>query len=278
MAKHQIVNSNDFLGEFIGTFILVFFGCGSVAVTVLFSAHTGLFQIAMVWGIGVSLAIYSTRHLSCAHLNPAVSIAMVLGKRMHIRRLPVYIAAQFLGAFFAAGILYLLYSPSIAQFEQLHHIVRGSADSIKSAMIFGEFYPNPGAGAVASVSMLIAFLAEFMGTFALVFLIFSLTEGCNVGRPDDTISPLFIGLTITIIISVIAPLTQAGLNPARDLSPRLFSMLMGWGKAALPDDKCGFFVVYILGPILGGSIAALIFTRIIEPQMNKRSQSDNCCS
>ncbi len=75
--------ARDFVGEFIGTFILVFFGCGSVAVTVLFSAHVGLFQVAIVWGIGVALAIYATRHLSCAHLNPAVSIAMVVAKRMN---------------------------------------------------------------------------------------------------------------------------------------------------------------------------------------------------
>ena len=64
-------HKREFAGERIGTFILVLFGCGSVAVTVLFGAHQGLFQVAMAWGIGVTLAIYSTRHLSYAHLNPA---------------------------------------------------------------------------------------------------------------------------------------------------------------------------------------------------------------
>ena len=68
----------EFIGETLGTFILVLFGCGSVAVSVLFNAHHGLMQIAIAWGIGVALAIYLTRHLSCAHLNPAVSIAMVI--------------------------------------------------------------------------------------------------------------------------------------------------------------------------------------------------------
>jgi len=71
---------SDFVGEFIGTFLLVFFGCGSVTVSVLYSAFSGLFEVAAIWGIGVALAIYATRHLSCAHLNPAVSIAMVLAK------------------------------------------------------------------------------------------------------------------------------------------------------------------------------------------------------
>ena len=103
-------------------------------------------------------------------------------------------------------------------------------------MMFGEFYPNPGLGSGVTVSTINAFLAEMSGTFALVFLIFSLTDGCNVGRPDDSLSPLFVGLAITIIISVIAPLTQAGLNPARDLSPRMFAYLTGWREAAFPDS------------------------------------------
>ena len=71
--------SQHFVGELVGTFLMVFFGCGSVAVSVLFSAHSGLFQIAMIWGLAVTIAIYATRHLSCAHLNPAVSIAMFVG-------------------------------------------------------------------------------------------------------------------------------------------------------------------------------------------------------
>lgn len=267
---------HDFYGELIGTFILVFFGCGSVAVTVLFGSLVGLFQIAAVWGIGVTLAIYATRHLSCAHLNPAVSLAMVLGKRMSFRKLPIYLSAQFLGAFLSAVVLYALFAHSIAEYEQLHGIVRGSLDSVNTAMMFGEFYPNPGAGASASVSTLNAFCAEAFGTFALVFLIFSLTEGCNVGRPDDTLIPLFIGLSVALIISVMAPLTQAGLNPARDLSPRIFAYLAGWKDAAFPDHHLGFLTVYVLGPLTGGAFAAPFFTRVLEPLMNRKKEGSDC--
>ncbi|NOX24840.1 MAG: aquaporin family protein [Deltaproteobacteria bacterium] len=271
-----MLNVRDFTGEYIGTFLLVFFGCGSVAVTILFSAHTGLFQVAAVWGIGVALAIYATRHLSCAHLNPAVSIAMVVGGRMAPAKLPGYLTGQFLGAFCAAAVLYALLSPSIALYESLHGIVRGTPASIQTAMMFGEFYPNPGSGAAAAVSTMTAFFAEGVGTFALVFLVFALTEGCNIGRPDDSLAPLFIGLTVTAIISVLSPLTQAGLNPARDLAPRLFSMLAGWGKAALPDNHFGFLTVYVLGPIVGAVLAALLFTKIIEPLMNDK-RNNGCC-
>ncbi|WP_252176200.1 MIP/aquaporin family protein [Endozoicomonas sp. 4G] len=265
----------DFVGEFIGTFILVLFGCGSVAVTVLFSAHAGLFQVAMVWGLAVTLAIYATRHLSCAHLNPAVSIAMVVSRRMPVTLLPCYLIAQFAGAFVAAALLYLLFSSSIMQFELTHDIVRGTESSIASAMIFGEYYPNPMAGQVASVSTANAFFAECTGTFVLVFMILVLTEACNTGRPDQALAPLFIGLTVAVIISIIAPLTQAGLNPARDLSPRLLASMSGWAGAAFPDDHYGFLTVYVLGPITGGIMAALCFMGVAEPLMKHTTAEEH---
>lgn len=262
---------HDFAGEFVGTMMLVFFGCGAVAVSVLFHAHSGLWQIAMVWGAAVALAIYATRHLSCAHLNPAVSLAMVAAGRMRAAKLPAYLSAQFLGAFAAAGLIYLLFADSIAHFEQLHGIVRGSPASVQTAMMFGEFYPNPGAGTAADVSTTTAFTTEAVGTFLLVFMIFNLTEGCNLGRPDNALAPLFIGATVAIIIAVLAPLTQAGLNPARDLGPRLFSLLAGWHTAALPDTGFGFLSVYVLGPVAGALAAAFAFTQIVEPLMRRKA-------
>lgn len=263
--------SANFIGEFIGTFILVFFGCGAVAVTVLFNSHVELFSVAVIWGLAVILAIYTVRHICCAHLNPAVSIAMVVGKYMPVKKLPIYLMAQFSGAFFASMLLYLLFSSSIEHFESINGILRGTPASIKTAMMFGEFYPNPGTNIVASVSTINAFLAETLGTFVLVFFIFSFTQGCNVGRPDNKIAPVFIGLTVTIIICVIAPLTQAGLNPARDLAPRIFSYLAGWKDAAFSDNHFGVLAVYVLGPITGGILASLFFKKIIHPAMGKTS-------
>ncbi|MCK5805265.1 MAG: aquaporin family protein [Lentisphaeria bacterium] len=263
-----------FIGEALGTFVLVLFGCGSVAVSVLFDAHQGLMQVALAWGVGVSLAIYLTRHLSCAHLNPAVSVAMVLGRRMSPRKLPVYLVAQFAGAVLAALALYALFSPSIAQYESAHGIVRGTAESVKTAMMFGEYYPSPGSTAV--VPLPLAMGAEAFGTFLLTLMIFALTEGCNVGRPDEALAPVFIGLTVTSIICLIAPLTQAGLNPARDLGPRMVAWAMGWGSAAFPDRVGGFFHVYVLAPLLGSMIAATFFVRVLEPVMGRQSIQCDC--
>ena len=264
----------EFIGEALGTFLLVLFGCGSVAVSVLFGAHQGLMPVALAWGIGVMLAIYLTRHLSCAHLNPAVSLAMVASGRMPIRKLPVYVIAQFAGAVLAGLTLYALFAPSIAAYEAAHQIVRGTPESVQTARMFGEYYSSP--GGPATVSLPLAMGAEALGTFLLVLMIFALTEGCNVGRPNDALAPVFIGLTVTSIICLIAPLTQAGLNPARDLGPRMVAWLLGWGQAAFPDRVGGFFHVYVLAPLAGGVLAAQFFVRILEPAMAGPADSCNC--
>ncbi len=267
-------HSKEFIGEALGTFLLVLFGCGSVAVSVLFDAYQGILQIALVWGIGVTLAIYATRHLSCAHLNPAVSLAMFFGKRMKAKKLPIYLLGQFSGAILAGLIVYLLFNPTITAFETAHQIVRGSAESVQTAKMFGEYYANPAGKAV--VSLPLAMVAEGFGTFLLLIMIFALTEGCNIGRPTEALAPLFIGLTVTSIICLIAPLTQAGLNPARDFGPRLVAWLFGWGDAAFPDHSGGFFFVYMLSPVLGGAVASWFFVKILEPAMKKSSVTCGC--
>jgi glycerol uptake facilitator protein len=267
---HAQTHIREAIGEALGTFLLVLFGCGSVAVAVLFSAHQGLMPVAMAWGIGVTLAIYLTRHLSYAHLNPAVSLAMAVSGRMAPRKLPLYLAAQFVGALLAGLTLYALFAPSIAAYEQVQGIVRGAPASVRTAMMFGEFYPNPDGSAV--VSLPLAACAEALGTFLLVLMIFALTEGCNAGRPDGALAPVFIGLTVTSVICLLAPLTQAGLNPARDLGPRLVSWAMGWGAAAFPDRVGGFLHVYVFAPCVGGVLAALFFVHAVEPALRRRGE------
>lgn len=265
---------NEFIGETLGTFLLVLFGCGSVAMSILFDAYNGLFQIALAWGIGVSLAIYLTRHISCAHLNPAVTLAMVISGRMKLKKLPTYFLGQFLGAFFAGLAIYLFFAPSISNYEAINGITRGNIESIETAKMFGEYYKNAGSPAV--VSMPLAMGAEAFGTFILVILIFALTEGCNVGRPDNALAPFFIGLTVSSIICLIAPLTQAGINPARDFGPRMVAWIFGWKGAAFPDQSGGFFFVYILAPLIGGILASWFFVKVLEPAMKSASNECNC--
>jgi glycerol uptake facilitator protein len=142
--------------------------------------------------------------------------------------------------------------------------------------MFGEFYPNPGDISASTVSLPLAMCAEGFGTFLLALFIFALTEDCNVGRPSSDLQPMFIGLTVSSIIFFIAPLTQAGLNPARDFGPRLVAYFAGWGDAALPDSVGGWFWVYVLAPIVGASIAAVFFKYVLEPINEKKNHDCEC--
>lgn len=263
-----MINKASFLGEFIGTFLMVLFGTAIVGASIIFKGIiTNVFQIGLVWAFIISISIYLTRHLSNAHFNPAVSIAMVITKRMSIKELPSYLLGQFLGGFCASLVVYVLYNPAIKIFEQSKGIIRGSAESVATAKMFGEFYISSGN---PLESMLLACLAELIGTFLLVFFIFSLTEDANVGKPNSNTAPLLIGLCVGLLICIIAPITQAGFNPARDFSPRIAAHILGWKSASYPDNMGGFFFVYILAPIIGAIIAGTVFTKFVEPTMKKK--------
>jgi glycerol uptake facilitator protein len=250
-------------GEALGTFLLVFFGCGSVCAAVLHNAQVGVFQVAIVWGIGIAIAIYLTASLSGAHLNPAVTVAAALFTDFKRERLLPYIAAQMVGAFLAAAVLYLIFSGSVYEFEKRKNITRGQAGSEASAMVFGQFYPNPGGEAITperarSVPLWRAFAAEGIGTAILVLVILGLTDGRNAGRPSSS-APLFIGLTVTLLISILGPLTMASFNPARDLAPRIFSSLAGWGTLPFTLNGVGWLLVYVLGPVIGAILGGGIW-------------------
>jgi glycerol uptake facilitator protein len=253
----------------------VFIGCGVVHSAVLTGSQSGLWQVAIVWGIGVTLAIYCTNHVSGAHLNPAMTLAFAFWGMFPLRKVFPYIASQVLGAMVAAFLLFVIYQPYILQREIERGIVRGEAGSELTAMCYGEYFPNPGPlsnteglydpskriSFDAKVSHFNAFLAEVLGTMILACVIFALTDSSNRKAPESNLAPLFIGLTVAVLISVIAPLTQACFNPARDFGPRLVSYFLGWGSIAIPGTRGGFFTIYILAPsvgaVLGGGLYKL---------------------
>jgi glycerol uptake facilitator protein len=144
-------------------------------------------------------------------------------------------------------------------------------------MLFGEYFPNPGFKfSWFTLSVPQAMLVEGLGTFLLVTMIFLLTEGCNVGRPSDVLAPAFIGATVAALIAVTAPLTQTGINPARDFGPRLVAFFAGWRGIAIPGPDGGFFGVYIAGPLMGGAAAALFFRWGIAPLMAAKDTAMRC--
>lgn len=266
------------LAEFLGTFLLVFFGCGAVHASVLTSAQTGLWQVAIVWGLAIMIAIYTIGAISGAHINPAITFAFAAWGRVGWGRVPLYVISQLLGAFAAAAVLYALFSGLHIEQEKNLGIRRGSPGSELTAMCYGEFFPNPGGATEEGKFSMVkfrqmrsrfgqgqAFLAEVIGTAILAMVVFAVTDAKNSGAPAAGFAPVFIGLTVAALISVIAPLTQACFNPARDFSPRVFSSLAGWGSLPFTSNGIGWLTVYILAPTAGAWIGAGIYERLIRP-------------
>ncbi len=249
------------MGEFLGTFLLVFFGCGSVCVAVVTGVELSLVQVALVWGLGIALAIYATASMSGAHLNPAVTLALAVFRGFEKRKVIGYFGCQLMGAFCAAALLHVIFGGAIGDFEKEGGIVRGEAGSEASAMVYGEYFPNPGGkplseDAMASMSLGKAFLVEAGGTAVLVLVIFVLTQ--SKSRWVARFLPFLIGGTVSVLIVLLAPMTQGGFNPARDFGPRIFSAMAGWGEVPFATNGQGWWLVYLIGPFCGGLGAGVI--------------------
>lgn len=241
-----MMNRRSIIGEFIGTFILVFIGCGSVGYSILVSP-LDLWQIAAIWGLGVALAIFASSPLSRAHLNPAVTVGFVLNGQLTKRLILPYMLGQFSGAFTAASVLYLLFK----------HLIL--VQNVETAMMFGEYYPNPGNPDLEELNMFSASCIEGGGTFLLMFGIFAIIH--LKLKKGAILNPLLIGILLSILIYLFAPFTQAGFNPARDFSPRLFSYFLGWNEAFSFND-IGWLVVYIISPVIGATLASILARKI----------------
>lgn len=265
------------VGEVFGTFLVVFFGCGSVCAAVTTGAQVGVFQVAIVWGLGIAVAIHLTDALSGAHLNPAVTVALAAWRGFPVRRVLPYVGAQMLGAFVAGCVLLLIFGDALKAYEATHGIVRGGPGSEATAMVFGEFYPNPGGtpltdAARARMSGLAAFSAEVIGTAILLLVILGVTDVRNRARPQ-ILTAAIIGLTVTLLISLLGPLTMACFNPARDLAPRLVSSLAGWGSVPFTVNGTGWFTVYVAAPVLGGWMGGGLYRLLFQRAYASKSGS-----
>lgn len=244
------------IAEFLGTALLIFFGCGCVAALKLAGASFGQWEISIIWGLGVAMAIYLTAAISGAHLNPAVTIALWLFACFDKRKVIPYIIAQVAGAFCAAALVYGLYQNLFVDFEQANHIVRGSVASLDQAGVFST-YPNP------HISVGQAFLVETVITAILMCLILALTDDGN-GIQRGPLAPLLIGILIAVIGASMGPLTGFALNPARDFGPKVFAYLAGWGEVAFTGARdIPYFLVPIFGPIVGACIGAFGYRSLI---------------
>ncbi|MEG1627687.1 MIP/aquaporin family protein [Pseudomonas sp.] len=266
-AQRQPTLPSQCMAEFLGTALLIFFGTGCVAALKVAGASFGLWEISIIWGVGVSLAIYLTAGVSGAHLNPAVSIALWLFAGFERHKVPFYIIAQIAGAFCGAALVYTLYSNLFFDFEQTHQMIRGSQASLELASVFST-YPHP------ALSTAQAFLVEMIITAVLMAVIMALTDDNN-GLPRGAMAPLLIGLLIAVIGSAMGPLTGFAMNPARDLGPKLMTFLAGWGEITFTGGRdIPYFLIPIFAPIIGAILGAALYRGVIARNLPV-AESDN---
>lgn len=249
------------VAEFIGTFILIFIGVGTVASMVVAGISMSYWELAIAWGLAVTIAIYISGFVSGAHINPAVTIGLSIWGGFKKGKVLPYITAQIAGGFAGAAVVYGLYSEAIKIFENTNGIVRSSESGWASAGIFSTF-PK------AYLSLFDAFLVEVAITALLMLVIFAVTDAKNGGAPKGGLPALAIGITIAICGISFGPLTGFAMNPARDLGPRLFLTLSGWGTNVFGPHLYGL-IVPIFGPIVGAILGGGIYQKLITPYFPK---------
>jgi len=261
------------LAELVGTFILIFIGDMAVSMAV----HSGgmdLWGVSSLWGLAVVMAVYAVGPVSGAHLNPAVTISMACFRGLPKSKILPYILSQVIGAFLAAALIGFLWKGFVPATAEKLGVAIGQGGSQKLMMVFSCFFPNPGmvgvdAAAWAKVSTGLAFAVEVAATGILVFMILALTEDRHEGAPKSNLVPWFVGLLVTALVGISAPLTMTCLNPARDLGPRIYAYLQGYGSVAFPGPRGTEWWVYILGPIAGGIVGGLVYELVVRPLFGK---------
>jgi len=224
------------IAEFIGTFWLVFGGCGSAVLAAAFpQLGIGFYGVALAFGLTVLTMAYAIGHISGCHLNPAVSFGLLAGKRFPASDLLPYVIAQVVGGISAAAVLYI-----IASGRESFDLSHGFASN-------GYAAHSPG-----GYSLLSCFVAEVVLTFFFLMIIMGSTDK----RAPGGFAPIAIGLGLTLIHLIGIPVTNLSVNPARSTGPAVF--VGGWAIAQL--------WMFWVAPILGGSIGGIVYRAIFESE------------
>ncbi len=252
-----MLQQKRYVAEFIGTFLLVFVGCGSAVLAATFTADRvrigqnivypagiGLLGVSLAFGLTLMAMSYALGHISGCHLNPAVTIGLWAAKRFPESDIPSYIGFQVMGAIAGAGTLAL-----IASGKPGFNILRNGLASNG----FGEHSPG-------GYSLLAAFATEFILTFMFLIIILGATDS----RALQGFSPIAIGVGLTVIHLISIPVTNTSVNPARSLGPAIF--VGGWAIEQL--------WLFWVAPILGAYFAGFVYSQVLEPsKMDKGSSA-----
>jgi MIP family channel proteins len=239
--------------EFFGTFILIAFGVGVVAQTVLSkNANGSILAINIGWGIAVMLGIYTAGGVSGAHLNPAVTIALAVHRAFPWSKVLPYTLAQIAGAFVASAVVFATYREALGAFDGGIRMVEGAT---ATAGIFAT-YPQP------FLSIAGGFVDQVVGTMLLMAGVMAVTDQKNVAPPAWLIGPL-VGLLVVAIGVAFGFNAGYAINPARDFGPRLFTFVAGWGPGVFTAGN-GWWWVPIAAPIAGAVLGAFAYDLFVN--------------
>lgn len=237
-----------FVGELIGTMLLIVFGAGIGAGSSLknsYSNNAGWIVITLAWGLAVTMAVFAVGSVSGAHLNPAVTVALAINGDFAWSEVPGYITAQMIGAIIGAALVYLHYLPHWKATED-------------PGTKLGVFATSPAIPHTFS-----NVISELFGTFILVLGL--LFIGAN--KFTDGLNPLVVGLLIVVIGMSLGGTTGYAINPARDLGPRIAHFLLpihgkggsNWSYAWIP----------VVGPLMGGSLGAVFYKAVFQGEVTQ---------
>ncbi|WP_314171404.1 MIP/aquaporin family protein [Streptomyces winkii] len=269
--------SGELIAEFLGTFVLILIGCGSVAVAVVglvgSGRQTGAFGpsnwliISWGWGLAVVFGIYVAGGISGAHINPAVTLGFAVRGHFPWRKVLPYWGAQLVGAFVAASLVYATYHWAIDAFNAKEGT--GREKSLPTFSIFAtfpaEYFGNSWWGPL---------LDQIVGTAFLLLLVCALIDMRNTA-PKSNMGPFLIGLVVVAIGLTYGSNAGYAINPARDFGPRLLTFFEGWGAIAFPgnfDWFSSYWWIPIVGPLIGGVIGALVYEYFISRVITTRGQ------
>jgi MIP family channel proteins len=239
--------------EFLGTFVLIAFGAGVVAQVVLAGGNNGQYlSINIGWALGVTMGVYVAAGVSGAHLNPAVTLALAARRGFAWRKVLPYVAGQLAGAFAASIVVYVTYREALDAFDGG---VRQIGGSLGTAGIWAT-YPQPFLSVFPG-----GFIDQVVGTALLVGVIFALSDNRNFA-PPPRLAPLMIGLLVLAIGATFGFNSGYAINPARDLAPRLFTAMAGWGSGVFTAGN-GWWWVPVVAPCVGGVLGGYIYDLLI---------------
>jgi len=245
--------AREMAAEFLGTFVLILFGAGVVAQVLLSERKCGDYlSLNIGWALGVTLGVYGAGGVSGAHLNPAVSLALAVCRRFPWRKVAAYSLAQLAGAFVASAVVYVTYLDALNHFDGGTRQVLGPHGTAGIWATYPQPFLSPLPGGL---------IDQVVGTAILVLCIFALSDGRNLA-PSGNLGPLLVGGLVLAIGASFGYNSGYAINPARDLGPRLFTFLAGWGSEVFRAGA-GWWWVPIVGPMLGGVLGGLIYDLLI---------------